>query len=139
MKCKEEIWDLQQTIFLTWNQLRRYMSEKLYAILDRDVHPTPYEDNGYWDVMTDEFSPEEEAKLCAVFAKTDLDQRRFRAYYQRWQKDISSDFIEKYISQELPFTVKWSLPVEKGVYFFGSSVPYLKNRCEGGLKNECAG
>ena len=136
MKRKTDVWNLQQTMFLTWNQLRRYISEKLYVILGRGIHPMPNVDNGYWDIITDELSPQEEAKLCAVFAKTALDKRRFRMYYRWWQKDISAIFVEKLISQELPFTVKWSLPVENGVYFFGGSAPYLKNKSEGGLKNE---
>lgn len=127
MNAKIDVWGTQQSVFLTWNQLRRYISQKIYQILGRDIHPNPSSDNDYWDIMTDEISLEDERKLCAVFAATALEKRRFNADYLRYQKDISAFFVEKIISRDLPFAVEKSLPVEKGVYFFGGRKSYPRD------------
>ena len=36
-------WSTQQALFLTWQQLRRFVAK-------RDIHPKPFQDNGYWDI-----------------------------------------------------------------------------------------
>ena len=46
-------WSTQQALFLTWQQLRRFVAKRLYEALGRDIHPKPFQDNGYWDILTD--------------------------------------------------------------------------------------
>ena len=43
-------WSTQQALFLNWQQLHRFVAKRLYEALGRDIHPKPFQDNGYLDI-----------------------------------------------------------------------------------------
>ena len=120
-------WNTQQALFLTWHQLRRFVAKRLYEVLGRDIHPNPFQDNGYWDILTDKMQQAEIEKLCPYFTETTREKRWFRAYYSKWKREIGSEFIEKLVEKEAPFPIMGSVANHEGVWFLGKSTPYFIN------------
>lgn len=120
-------WSTQQALFLTWHQLRRFVAKRLYEVLGRDIHPKPFQDNGYWDILTHKMQPAEIEKLCPYFTETAREKRSFWAYYSRWKRGIGSEFIEKLVEKEAPFPIVGSVANYEGVWFLGKSMPYFIN------------
>ena len=121
------VWSTQQALFLTWQQLRRFVAKRLYEALGRDIHPNPFQDNGYWDILTDKMQPAEIKKLCPYFTETVREKQRFQAYYSKWKREIGSEFIEKLVEKEAPFPIVGSVSNHEGVWFLGKSTPYFIN------------
>lgn len=121
-----EPWQYTVSLFLTWNQLRRVVSQRVYDILGRDVHPRPNWDVDFWDFITDDMTMAELAALEKVIVETRAEQRRFYAFYSKWQAGLDKKFVLKLLEPKMPFAVKSTMPSKDGLYFFGENEYFLQ-------------
>lgn len=121
-----ELWQYTVSLFLTWNQLRRAVSQRLYEILGRDVRPRPNWDEDFWDIITDDMSMAELAALEKDIVETRAERRRFYAFYSRWQSGLEKSFALKLLEQKIPFAVKATIPSKEGLYLFGENEYFLQ-------------
>lgn len=121
-----ELWQYTVSLFLTWNQLRRAVSQRLYEIFGRDVHPRPNWDEDFWDVITDDMSMAELAALEKDIVETRADRQRFYAFYSKWQSGLEKSFVLKLLEQKIPFVVKGTMPSKEGLYLFGENEYFLQ-------------
>ena len=66
MDLNKYIWKKMDALYMDWQQFNSLMDRLLTAILGRSVHPHVFEDDGYWEINTDGFTPEEMEKLLTL-------------------------------------------------------------------------
>lgn len=127
MKSKKVIWKKMDALYMDWHQFDSLMDSLLTSIIGRCVHPRSFEDNGYWEINTDDFTLEEMEKLLVYGNADDQDREDHAPYIGSGRiKDITATFAVKLLQPKLLFQVEDTVPVKDGVYFLNKGISFAK-------------
>ena len=106
MNLEKYIWKKMDALFMDWQQFDSLIDRKLTELLKRSVHPKSYEDNGYCEILTDEFTPQEMLHLLNVGNADSEDIENHGPYQESGKiKNLTAEFAIKLLQPELLFPV----------------------------------
>lgn len=128
MNLKKYIWKKMDALYMDWQQLSSLIDRVLTAILGHSVHPRAFEDNGYWEVCTDEITPEEMEKLLVLGNADEKDREDHTPYVNSGKiKDLTAALTIKLLQPELLFPIDCSVPTQDGVYLLNKGISFIKD------------
>ena len=128
MNLKKYIWKKMDALFMDWQQFDSLIDRKLTELLKRSVHPKSYEDNGYCEILTDEFTSQEMLHLLNAGNADAEDIEKHRPYAESGKiKDLTAEFAIKLLQPELLFPIDKVLATEDGIYLFNKAISFVKD------------
>lgn len=128
MNLKKYIWKKMDALFMDWQQFDSLLDRRLTELLNRSVHPKSYEDNGYCEILTDEFTPKEMLHLLNVGNADAEDIEKHGPYQESGKiKDLTAAFAIKLLQPELLFPIDKVLATEDGIYLFNKAISFIKD------------
>lgn len=126
MNLEKYIWKKMDALFMDWQQFDSLIDRKLTELLKRSVHPKSYEDNGYCEILTDEFTPQEMLHLLNVGNADSEDIENHGPYQESGKiKNLTAEFAIKLLQPELLFPVDKVLVTEDGIYLFNKAISFI--------------
>lgn len=127
MNLKKYIWKKMDALYMDWQQFESLMDRLLTAILGRSVHPHVFEDNGYWEITTDDFTPEEMEKLLTLGNADEKDREDHTPYKESGRiRNLTAAFAVKLLQPDLLFPIEETVPTESGVYLLNKGISFIK-------------
>ena len=123
---KTATWQISNSVFLDWFQLKGLLEYRIEALIERNIRPVPFQDGDYWDVRTDDYT-EQEIKLLIEAANGDeYDQENPPVDIDGMGNGLNDTLARKLSAVELPFEIDKTLVGESGVYFLSNEELYTK-------------
>lgn len=127
MNLKKYIWKKMDALYMDWQQFESLMDRLLTAILGRSVHPHVFEDNGYWEITTDDFTQEEMEKLLTLGNADEKDREDHTPYKESGRiRNLTAAFAVKLLQPDLLFPIEETVPTESGVYLLNKGISFIK-------------
>lgn len=127
MNLKKYIWKKMDALYMDWQQFDSLMDRLLTAILGHSVHPHVFEDDGYWEITTDGFTPEEMEKLLTLGNADEKDREEHTPYKESGRiRNLTADLAVKLLQPDLMFPIEETVPTESGVYLLNKGISFIK-------------
>ena len=123
---KTAIWQIRNSVFLDWFQLKELLEYRIEALIGRNIRPVPFQDGDYWDVRTDDYTQQEIDVLIEAANGDEYDQENHPVDIDGMGNGLNDTLARKLIAVELPFEIDKTLVGESGVYFLSNEELYTK-------------
>ena len=127
MKLNKYIWKKMDALYMDWQQFNSLMDRLLTANLGRSVHPHVFENNGYWEISTDGFTPEEMEKLLTLGNADEKDREDYTPYKKYGRiRILTADLAVKLLQPDLLFPIEETVPTESVIYLLNKGISFIK-------------
>ena len=123
---KTATWQISNSVFLDWFQLKELLEYRIEALIGRNIRPVPFQDGDYWDVRTDDYTQQEIDVLIEAANGDEYDRENHPVDIDGMGNGLNDTLARKLIAVELPFETDKTLVGESGVYFLSNDELYPK-------------